>query len=149
MNSNSYLHTKELLVDAGLKATHPRIAVMHQLKIMDGHPSAEQVHFAIRENNPSISLGSVHRILEKLAETGLASKVASKNGMKRYDANLDAHSHIYAVNTDEIEDYFDDELNALVKEYFEKKQIDNFKITDIKVQINGKKRDPNEKVTIV
>ena len=62
---------------------------------------------------------------------------------------LDAHSHIYAVNTDEIEDYFDDELNAIVKEYFDKKQIDNFKITDIKVQINGEKRDPNQKVTIV
>lgn len=149
MKSNSYLHTKELISEAGLKSTHPRIAVLHQLMMMDGHPTVEQVYFSITDNNPSISLGSVYRILEKLVEAGLASKVASKNGMKRYDAKLDTHSHIYAVNTDEIEDYFDDELNAIIKNYFDKKRIENFIITDIKVQINGEKRDLDQKVTIV
>ncbi len=149
MNSNTYLHTKELIAEAGLKATHPRIAVLHQLMVVDEHPTAEQVHVAIKENNPSISLGSVYRILEKLVEANLASRVASKNGMKRYDAKLDAHSHIYAVNTDEIEDYFDEELNEIINQYFDKKKIENFRITDIKVQINGEKPDPDQKVTIV
>jgi Fur family transcriptional regulator, peroxide stress response regulator len=149
VNINSYQHTRDLILDAGLKATHPRIAVLHHLMMMEEHPTAEQLHSAITLDNPSISLGSVYRILEKLVEVNLASRVASKMGMKRYDAKLDAHSHIYSVNTDEIEDYYDEELNELVRAYFEKKKIGNFKITDIKVQINGEKNDPSEKVTIV
>lgn len=116
---------------------------------MDEHPTAEQVHMAIKENNPSISLGSVYRILEKLVVSNLAYRVATKSGMKRYDAKLDPHSHIYSVNTEEIQDYDDPELNTLIKNYFDKKQIKNFKITEIKVQINGQKEDPTEKVTIV
>ncbi|MFY0599097.1 MAG: transcriptional repressor [Cyclobacteriaceae bacterium] len=148
MNSNSYLHTKELIGEAGLKATHPRIAVLHSLMMMDQHPTAEQVHSSIKENNPSISLGSVYRILEKFVESNLACHVASRNGIKRYDAKLEPHGHIYSTNTEEIQDYDDGELNKLVKEYFEKKQIKNFKITEIKVQINGEKENPDERVTI-
>ncbi|MEP0368468.1 MAG: transcriptional repressor [Cyclobacteriaceae bacterium] len=149
MNTNSYQHTKELISEAGLKATHSRIAVLHNLMVMGDHPTAEQVHSNIKEQNPSISLGSVYRILEKLVEANLAYQVATKSGLKRYDAKLDPHSHIYAVNTDEIQDYDDEELNDLIKEYFKQKQVRNFRIQEIKVQINGEKEDPDEKVTIV
>lgn len=149
MNTNSYIHIKELIGEVGLKATHPRIAVLHSLMKMNQHPTAEQVHSAIKENNPSISLGSVYRILEKFVEINLASRVASKSGNKRYDAKLDHHAHIYAVNTEEIEDYEDKELNKLIKDYFDQKTVKNFKIIEIKVQINGEKEDPTQKVTIV
>lgn len=138
-----------MLTEAGLKSTHPRIAVLHELLRQEGHPNAEQVHESIRENNPSISIGSVYRILEKFVEANLAVRVATKNGMKRYDANLEPHSHIYCVNTEEIQDYHDEELNELIKDYFERKKISNFKITDIKLQINGEKKDPESKVNIV
>jgi Fur family peroxide stress response transcriptional regulator len=146
--SNTYQRIKELLVESGLKATHPRIAVLHELT-KDEHPSAEQLHEKIREQNPSISLGSVHRILEKLVEANLAYRVATRSGTKRYDANLEPHSHIYSVNTEEIQDYHDPELNELIRDYFEKKQVGNFKITDIKLQINGEKADPDQQVTIL
>ncbi|WP_258103700.1 Fur family transcriptional regulator [Marinoscillum sp. MHG1-6] len=149
MNSNTYQNTKELIATAGLKATHPRIAVLHELLTNEEHPTAEQVHTALQPNNPSVSLGSVYRILEKLVEVGLARPVASRNGLKRYDARTDSHSHIYAVNTEEIQDYYDEELNDLIKGYFDKKKISNFKITEVKLQINGEKADPDKKVTIV
>lgn len=149
MNSNIYQNIKDLIAEAGLKATHPRIAVLNQLMIAEDHPTAEQVYKAIHPNNPSVSIGSVYRILEKLVEANLATPVASRTGMKRYDARMDSHSHIYAVNTEEIQDYYDAELNELIKGYFDKKQISNFKITEIKLQINGEKADPSKKVKIV
>lgn len=149
LTNNTYTHIKELLTEAGLKATHPRIAVLHELMRQEGHPNAEALHESIRENNPSISLGSVYRILEKFVEANLAVRVATKNGTRRYDANREPHSHIYSVNTEEIQDYYDAELNEMIKDYFERKRILNFKITDIKLQINGEKKDPNDKVTIV
>lgn len=149
VTDTTYSHIKELLMEAGLKATHPRIAVLHELMKRDEHPTAERLYDRIKEQNPSISLGSVYRVLEKLVDTSLASRVATKSGTKRYDANLEQHSHIYSVNTEEIQDYHDEELNQLIKKYFERKRIQNFKITDIKLQINGEKVDPNDKVTIV
>lgn len=149
LTSNTYSHIKELLLEAGLKATHPRIAVLHELMRQDDHPGAENIHEGIRENNPSISLGSVYRILEKFVEANLAVRVATKDGTKRYDANLEPHSHIYSVNTEEIQDYYDPELNDLIKKYFEQKRIENFTISEIKLQINGEKKDPKGKVTIV
>lgn len=146
---NTYIQVKELLTDAGLKATHPRIAILHELMVRDEHPTAEQLHDRIKAQNPSISLGSVYRILEKLVESNLVSRVATRSGTKRYDANLEQHSHIYSMNTEEIQDYHDEELNRLIREYFQNKQVKNFRITDIKLQINGEKEDPNEEVTIV
>lgn len=149
MNTNSHLHIKSLIAEAGLKATHPRIAVYHSLIKMEQHPTAEQVYSDIKENYPSISLGSVYRILEKFVESNLATRVASKSGNKRYDAKLEHHAHIYSINTEEIEDYVDEALNDLIKEYFKSKKVNNFKISEIKVQINGEKEDPSKKVTIV
>ncbi|MFY0605174.1 MAG: transcriptional repressor [Cyclobacteriaceae bacterium] len=149
MTSNTYQHIKELLTANDLKATHPRIAVLHELMMCDEHPSAEQLYERITEKNPSISMGSVYRVLEKLVEVSLATRVASKSGTKRYDANLEPHSHIYSVNTEEIQDFHDEGLSTLIREYFDKKKIKNFVITDIKLQINGEKSDPSKKVIIV
>lgn len=145
---NKYTHTKEKLLVAGLKATHPRIAVLHELFEMDTHPSAEQLYERISPNNPSISVGSVHRILDDLVSAGLVSRVATKSGLKRYDGNRAEHSHIYATNTEEIQDYHDVELNEMLTDYFKSKKISNFSITEIKLQINGTKLNPDEKVTI-
>ena len=117
--------------------------------LCDEHPSAEQLFDRITEKNPSISIGSVYRVLEKLVDVSLAYRVASKSGTKRYDANLEPHSHIYSVNTEEIQDFHDEGLSTLIKEYFDKKQVKNFVITDIKLQINGEKNDPTKKVIIV
>ncbi len=149
MTSKTYQHIKELLIEHDLKSTHPRIAVLHELMLCEEHPSAEQLFERITDKNPSISLGSVYRVLEKLVDVKLATRVATKSGSKRYDANLDPHSHIYSVNTEEIQDFHDEELSLLIKDYFEKKQIKNFVIIDIKLQINGEKNDPKKKVTIV
>jgi Fur family peroxide stress response transcriptional regulator len=56
----------------------------------------------------------------------------------RYDAILEKHHHLYCSESDRIEDYMDDELNKLIENYFEKKNIPDFKIEDIKLQIIGK-----------
>jgi Fur family peroxide stress response transcriptional regulator len=56
----------------------------------------------------------------------------------RYDPVLDAHHHLYSIDSDRIEDYFDPELNLLLENYFSGKSIPGFQIEDIKLQIIGK-----------
>ncbi|MEP0987705.1 Fur family transcriptional regulator [Ekhidna sp.] len=140
---------KERLSDVGLKATHPRIVVLRELMVSDNHPTAEHIHETVKENNPSISLGSVYRVLDVLVDTGLIQRVSVRSGSKRYDANMSPHGHIYCVKTNRIQDFYDEELYGLINEFFRKKRIRNFKINEIKLQVNGERIDPDSDVVII
>lgn len=62
----------------------------------------------------------------------------------RYDAVLSNHHHLYCAETDRIEDYEDEKLNKLINNYFKKNTIENFNVTDIKLQITGKFKNNNQ-----
>ena len=140
---------KNKLDEAGLKATHPRIVVLNELMISNDHPTAEAIHHSLKEANPSISIGSVYRVLDVLVESGLIQRVSVRKGSMRYDANMEPHGHIYCLKSHKIQDYYDDELYELINDFFKKKKIRNFKINDIKLQVNGECIDPEADVTIL
>lgn len=126
------------LREKGLKVTPQRMAIYDAVVQLRNHPSAEHVVDAIKHDYPSISVGTVYKVLNVLVENGLIQRVKSDKDIMRYDAMLDHHHHLYCNASDRIEDYEDDELDALVASYFEKKQIKNFRIEDFKLQITGK-----------
>jgi len=47
------------------------------------------------------------------------------------------HHHLYSSGYVLIKDYIDEELDKILKEYFKKKKISDFKIEDITLQIKG------------
>jgi Fur family peroxide stress response transcriptional regulator len=55
----------------------------------------------------------------------------------RYDGIMENHHHLYCTECDLIEDYVDKELDQLLHEYFKKKNLGEFKLEDIVVQIRG------------
>lgn len=140
---------KQRLSDVGLKATHPRITVLRELMVSDDHPTAEAIHETIKVDNPSISLGSVYRVLDVLVDAGLIQRVSVRSGSKRYDANMNPHGHIYCVKTNRIQDFYDEELYGLINDFFRKKRIKNFRINEIKLQVNGERIDPEVDVKIL
>ncbi|MEQ6167458.1 Fur family transcriptional regulator [Ekhidna sp. MALMAid0563] len=140
---------KERLSDVGLKATHPRITVLRELMVSDDHPTAEAIHETIKVDNPSISLGSVYRVLDVLVDSGLIQRVSVRSGSKRYDANMTPHGHIYCLKTNKIQDFYDEELYGLINDFFRKKRIKNFRINEIKLQVNGERIDPEAEVKIL
>lgn len=139
---------KNLLNEHGLKATRQRIIVMDYLMKSSEHPSADMVYRNVKPSVPSLSLGTVYKMLDCFTETGIVHKVITQNGIMRYDANTEEHNHIYCSNTNEIIDYEDHELIQLVEQYLNKKQIDNFRVQDVSIRINGKKINLNQKVSI-
>jgi Fur family peroxide stress response transcriptional regulator len=143
----SYTSLKAKLGEFKLKATHQRIVIYEALLKLN-HPSAETIFEQIKINSPSISLGTIYKTLDTMVSSGLAVKVSSEDGNMRYDANMGSHNHIYCVNTKEIMDYEDEELNKLIDEFFRKKNIENLKIKDIRLQINGEKIDLTKEVSI-
>jgi Fur family transcriptional regulator, peroxide stress response regulator len=126
------------LADKGLKVTPQRIAILEAIIKLNNHPTADKIIEIIRENHPNIATGTVYKVLEALADCGLIVKVKTDRDIMRYDAIIENHHHLYCAESDRIEDYFDDELNALISKHFEKKKIPNFEINNIKLQIIGR-----------
>jgi len=63
--------------------------------------------------------------------------VKTEKDVMRYDPILEKHHHLYCENTENIVDFFDDELDTLLEKYFRKKKIPNFQVKDVKLQIIG------------
>ena len=129
--------TRETLIKAGLKVTPQRLVVLEAVTKLGDHPTAERIIDFIKQNHPNIAVGTVYKTLETFVEKEIIEKVKTDKDIMRYDAILEKHHHLYCIKSDRIEDYYDDELNQILKDYFEKKSIKDFKIEDIKLQIIG------------
>jgi Fur family transcriptional regulator, peroxide stress response regulator len=120
-----------------LKVTPQRMAVLEALNNLKNHPTADNLKEYIVKNHPNIAVGTIYKTLETFVAKGLVKKVKTEKDVMRYDAVMDNHHHLYCEDTEHIEDFFDDELNSMLHEYFEKKKIPNFKVKDVKLQIIG------------
>lgn len=146
--SDELIHIKEKLTEAGLKATHQRLVILEALMRMHFHPTADQIFEEIHLANPSISMGTVYKTLETFVKSGLLGRVYTSEGHMRYDSKLENHGHIYCSNTREIIDFYDDELNDLIVQFFRKKRVSNLRIRNISLNINGDKIDPAKDISI-
>ena len=128
------------LTGKGLKVTPQRIAILEAFYQLNNHPTADNIIEYIRKNHPNISTATVYKVLDAFVTCGLVSRVKTERDVMRYDAITESHHHIYCSDSDCIEDYNDHELNQLLREYFERKQISGFTIEDLKLQIIGRFR---------
>jgi len=126
------------LIEKGLKVTPQRIAILEAIIKLNNHPTADNIIGYIRKNHPNIATATVYKVLDALVSNGLIKKVETEKDIMRYDAIMESHHHLYCSESDRIEDYYDAGLNEMLKKYFKKKGIPDFRIEDIKLQIIGK-----------
>lgn len=127
-----------LLKDAGLKVTPQRVAVLEAVFSIEGHPSPDEVSKYVKKLHPNIALGTIYNILDSLTDKGILNRVKTDKGVMLYDSVGRKHHHLYCNESDRIEDFYDDELDAMLEAYFAKKKISGFDISDIKLQLVGK-----------
>lgn len=139
---------REKICKAGLKATQQRIVIYDALINLMNHPTAENIYECVKPANPSISLGTVYKTLDTFVLMGIVHKVSTEEGHMRYDPNVAFHNHIYCTNTREIIDYDSEELNNIIADFFNRKDIQNLTIKDIRLQINGEKPNPDQDISI-
>ncbi len=74
------------------RSTRQRRLVLEAVVGAKSHPTAEWVYDAVRREMPRVSLGTVYRNLQVLAEEG---KIRSfeRGGRIRYDGDLALHDH--------------------------------------------------------
>jgi Fur family peroxide stress response transcriptional regulator len=132
---------RDKIANSQLKVTPQRISVYEAIISMDDHPTAEMIRKKVAKKIPSISLGTVYKTLEAFVEKGLIKKIRTEEDVMRYDPILEKHHHLYCQKTNTIADYYDEQLNQIIRDYFKEKDISNFKIEDVKVHIIGEFKD--------
>lgn len=128
----------EKIIEAGLKTTVQRIAILEFLEKSNGHPSAEMVFNHITKKYPTITLSTVYNTLEKFVEKKIINKVFTMQGKARYDAKKQKHHHLFDKDTGEFIDFFDEGLSNLVANYLKKNKYPDFKIEDFQINFTGK-----------
>ena len=127
-----------------VRMTKQREIILEELKKLKTHPTASDLYDIVRKRLPKISLGTVYRNLEILAEMGLIKKLEVAGKEKRWDGDISKHYHFRCVKCGKVEDIFlkDEDLEKL--DSFFKSYIDeNVKFEDMNVEINGLCRDCN------
>lgn len=84
------------------------------------HPTADKVYDALRIQEPKLSLGTVYRNLNLLAETGALSKIPIPGGSDRFDACTDRHYHLSCAQCGKLLDLQLPELEELDKAILER-----------------------------
>lgn len=134
----NFTESRRKLAEKGLRVTPQRTAIYVAVLKLKSHPTAEEIAGYIKHDHPNIATGTVYKVLESLVANGLIRKVKTEKDVMRYDAILENHHHLYCAESDRIADYYDNEINELLSDYFRKKGIPDFEIEDIKLQIIGK-----------
>lgn len=126
------------LIEKKLKVTPQRLAIYEAIVKLNNHPTADDIATSIKHDHPNIAVGTVYKVLDSLVSNGLVKKVNTEKDVMRYDAILENHHHLYDAASDKISDYYNNEINELLSEYFRKNKIPDFEIGDIKLQIVGR-----------
>lgn len=137
------MNFSEIIKNSKLRVTPQRVAVLKAVYQSSGHPSAEKVIDIVRREHPNIATGTIYNILESFVAADIIKRVKTDKGVMLYDAVSETHHHLYCHQSDRIEDFFDTELDQVLKVYFEKKKIEGFEISDIKLQLVGRFKNKN------
>ncbi len=88
---------------AGFRMTKQRRVVLEEVQKAHSHPTAGQVYELVRRRMPRISLATVYRSLEALAEQGMLRKLEMGGTQRRFDGDLYVHQHVRCVLCGRVE----------------------------------------------
>lgn len=98
----------------GKRYSRQRELIYETVRMTDRHPTAEMVFHRLKPQNPRLSLGTVYRNLNLLAEEGLLTRIPLP--VERYDACTDPHSHLRCEGCGGVFDLaleYDEAMDAL------------------------------------
>lgn len=98
----------------GLRLTGQRRTVAQVLEDASDHPDVETIHARAAERDPNISVATVYRTVKLFEESGILERREFGDGRSRYeDAERDHHDHLIDLQTGEVLEFVDPEIEAL------------------------------------
>ena len=98
----------------GLRMTEQRRIVAQVLETSEDHPDVEALYARASKLDPKISIATVYRAVKLFEEVGILDKLEFGDGRARYeDADRDHHDHLIDMQTGEVIEFIDTEIEAL------------------------------------
>lgn len=116
----------------GLNVTYQRILIYKHLVKTRNHPTAEEIYNEVKSEYPSISIATVYKTLETLAEHSLISKVNAHHELARFDGVTTPHHHMICVMCKKIVDVYNGRFNNLPPP-----SNNGFKVLGYQIQFEG------------
>lgn len=105
----------------GLRMTDQRRTIAAVLQAAEDHPDVEELYKRAADADPRISLATVYRTVKLFEEAGILEKHEFGDGRARYEASdRDHHDHLIDMNSGEVIEFVDPEIEALQERIAEK-----------------------------
>jgi Fur family ferric uptake transcriptional regulator len=103
-----------LCEERGLRMTDQRRVIAQVLSEAEDHPDVDEVYRRASSRDDRISLSTVYRTVRLFEEAGILERHAFGDGRARYEqAPQDHHDHLINIETGEVIEFQDDEIEAL------------------------------------
>ena len=130
---------------AGLRMTDQRRIIAKTLQNSSDHPDVEELYSRAVIKDPGISIATVYRTVKLFEEAGILERVEFNDGRSRYeDAERDHHDHLIDLQTGEILEFFDNEIEKLQEKISEKF---GYKLLGHKLELYGIKLENTDENT--
>lgn len=98
----------------GLRMTEQRRTIAAVLEESKDHPDVEELYARASARDSGISLATVYRTVKLFEEAGILDKLEFGDGRARYeDAERDHHDHLIDINSGEVIEFMDPEIEKL------------------------------------
>ncbi len=115
-----------------IRYSKQRECILNYLNSVTCHPNVEKIYTEVKKEIPNISLGTVYRNLNQLAESGKIQKLITGNNAEHYDGRTDLHSHVICRKCGKIEDICTD-----FSEHIELESISDYSNLSYKLTFYG------------
>ena len=125
----------------GVRLTDQRRLIAKVMSESSDHPDVDELHQRISKIDEKVSIATVYRTVKLFEESGIIEKHDFKGGKARYEQSPDVHhDHLIDVNTGEIVEFVDEEIEKLQNKVAEKF---GYELVDHRLELYGIKSKKN------
>ena len=124
-------------IQKGVRLTEQRKLIAKVMSESESHPDVAELHKKVSKFNSAISIATVYRTVKLFEEAGIVSKHDFKGNKSRYEqAPEEHHDHLIDINSGEITEFVNEEIEKLQKQVAEKL---GYKLVDHRLELYGSK----------
>ena len=124
-------------IEKGVRLTDQRKLIAQVMSKSTDHPDVDELHKRVSKIDTKISIATVYRTVKLFEEAGVVSKHDFKGNKSRYEeAPEEHHDHLIDVNTGEIIEFVNEEIEKLQGKVAEKL---GYKLVDHRLELYGSK----------
>jgi len=121
----------------GVRLTDQRKLIAQVMSESANHPDVDELHKKISKFDSKISIATIYRTVKLFEEAGIVSKHDFKGSKSRYEqAPEEHHDHLIDINSGEITEFVNEEIEKLQKQVAEKL---GYRLVDHRLELYGSK----------